>query len=76
MVRRLGLLGLAALGYLLGALTISLAQSVTIHDSVGISESVSGVPSSVTRMHGVLTLTVHAPTRSARTARRWTSREV
>ena len=62
MARRLGLLGLAALGYLLGALTISLAQSVTIQDSISISESVSGVPSSVTRMHGVLTLTVHAPT--------------
>jgi hypothetical protein len=63
-MRRYGLLGLAAvtLGYLLGALTFSLAQSVTIHDSVGISESVSGVPSSVTRMHGVLTLQVHAPT--------------
>jgi len=53
-MRRQGLLGLVAvaLGYLLGALTLSLAQSVTVQDSISISESVSGAPSSVTRMHG------------------------
>ena len=62
-MRRQGLLGLVAvaLGYLLGALTLSLAQSVTVQDSISISESVSGAPSSVTRMHGVLPLEVHGP---------------
>jgi len=62
-MRHQGLLGLVAvaLGYLLGALTLSLAQSVTVQDSISISESVSGAPSSVTRMHGVLTLEVHGP---------------
>src|SRR2546426_2785014 len=56
MARRLGLLGLAALGFLFGALTFPLAHAFSI------SESVSGAPSSVTRMHGALELKVHAPT--------------
>ena len=59
MARRHGLLGLAALGFLLGALTFPLAHALSI------SESIHGTPPSVTRMHGVLTLKVHAPTASS-----------